>query len=184
MEQQDHEIQVLVEASAKGDVASCKLLYELVVDKVYAYVRYRTRTNEQATDVTQDVFIDFFSTLARFTYLSHAQFYAYVFLITRRKLAKHYTSQKMKQGGEVVEFDEESMSPVEDASTASGIEEEVAEALAHLDSQTQEIVTLHHWSRYTFGEIAKMLNMTESAVRVRHHRARPVLAKYLKDREE
>lgn len=183
MELQDHEIRTLIEASARGHAESCRKLYELLIDKVYGYVRYRTRTTEHATDLTQDVFIDFFATVSNFTYQSRAQFYAYVFLITRRKLSKYYEALKKRNEGEAVTFDEESMTPILTEGMQGEIAEVVALALSHLDAQTQEIITLHHWSQYTFGEIAEMLSMTESAVRVRHHRALPVLAQYLKEIE-
>jgi RNA polymerase sigma factor (sigma-70 family) len=51
----------------------------------------------------------------------------------------------------------------------------LTEALKQLDECSREIVVLHHWSRYTFGEIATIVDMTEEAVRVRHHRAKAVL---------
>jgi RNA polymerase sigma factor (sigma-70 family) len=48
---------------------------------------------------------------------------------------------------------------------------DVVTALDTLDEHTREIVVLHHFSGYSFVEIAPIMRMTESAVRVRHHRA-------------
>ncbi len=178
MEQADHDICKLIEKSTKRDMESSKKLYELLVDKVFAYVRSRTSTHEEATDVTQDTFIDFFSTLSNFTYQSRAQFYAYVFVITRRKLARHYNN-KSKKGTTAVVFDESTMSP-HDSHKDHELGSDMESALSTLEDSTREIVVLHHWSRYTFGEIATLLDMKESAVRVRHHRALALLATYLK----
>lgn len=169
MEPTDHDIRALIQKSAQGDTESCKELYEHLVDRVYAYVRYRTATKEHATDLTQDVFIDFFSTLSNFTYKSSAQLYAYVFVITRRKLARHYESLKHTEH-EQVPFDEEIMTESSNG-TVQEIHADVKQALQSLDEKTREIIVLHHWSRYTFGEIALLMNMAESAIRVRHHRA-------------
>lgn len=177
MEPTDHKISTLIQKSAQGDTESCKELYEHLVDRVYAYVRYRTATKEHATDLTQDVFIDFFSTLSNFTYTSSAQLYAYVFVITRRKLARHYQAQKKRKEDELVPFDEETM-PGSSNNTAQEIHADVKQALQSLDEQTREIIVLHHWSRYTFGEIALLMNMAESAIRVRHHRALKALHRY------
>lgn len=179
MEYSDRNMQTLVTKSGRGDAESCKELYEHLADKVYAYVRYRTQTNEHATDTTQDVFIDFFATLSNFTYQSKAQLYAYVFVITKRKLARYYDQRRTRGELTGVLFDEAVMSPSIEKDT-EGYVSDVAMALTHLDDMTREIVVLHHWSRYTFGEIAELLHMTESAVRVRHHRALPQLATYLK----
>jgi RNA polymerase sigma-70 factor (ECF subfamily) len=169
MEQTDHEVRALVEGSTRGDAESAKILYEHLVDKVFPFVRSRTATKEEALDTTQDVFIDFFGALPRFTFQSSAQLYAYVFVITRRKLAKHYGAFSQRKGQEV--FDEEYMSPPESPQDDVVMRHSLMQALQTLDEKTQEIVVLHHWSRYTFGEIAEMLTMTESAVRVAHHRA-------------
>lgn len=179
MEYTDHELRTLVHKSAKGDTESCKELYEHLVDKIFAYVQYRTTLKESAVDITQDVFIDFFSTLSNFTYQSSAQLYAYVFVITRRKLARHYQTQTKK--GEEVAFDEEHMAPLVSGEIQE-VQSDITHALESLDEQTREIVVLHHWSRYTFGEIALLMDMAESAIRVRHHRALKTLKLKLEEK--
>ncbi len=178
MEHTPHDMRTLIEKSARGDRESSKALYELLVDKVYAFVRSRTGSDEHATDITQDIFIDFFTTLSRFTYRSDAQLYAYVFLITRRKLATYYKDAKRRGAQTQQVFDEESMSQGHDT-ISSEHSRDIAHALLSLEETTREIVILHHFSRYTFGEIALLLHKTESAVRVRHHRALAQLAAYL-----
>ena len=170
MELSNHDISKLVTESAKGDAESCKKLYEHLVDRVFAYVRSRTNTHEQAVDTTQDVFIDFFTTLSNFSYQSRAQFYSYVFVITRRKLAKLYADNERRGIAKTTEFNEDTMSGVH-GDPSPEMSKDVEHALTTLDTETREIVVLHHWSRYTFGEIALLMNMTESGVRVRHHRA-------------
>lgn len=149
-----------------------KAVYDLLVDKVFAYVSYRVSDREAAADIVQEVFIDLHAALQNFTYQSDAQFYSFVFLITKRKLAKHYLSTKSKQESEM-DFDESNLpSPTTDPEETDS----VRRALTTLEEDTREILILHHWSRYTFPEIASLLNMTESAVRVRHHRALKSLA--------
>lgn len=177
MELSDHDIKALVTTSAGGDTESCEKLYAHLVDKVYPYVRYRTATDERATDITQDVFIDLFSALSNFTYQTRAQFYAFVFVIAKRKLARHYAEVNVSNGGEIMEFSEQTMSETTtDALDDSSDRLDVLRALSHLDDTAREIVVLHHWARHTFKEIALLVDMEESAVRVRHHRALKVLA--------
>ena len=88
-------------------------------------------------------------------------------------MAAHYHRQ---QATHVEEFHDEQV-----AATGPGAEltHSVHRALEQLDECSREIVVLHHWSRYTFAEIAAIINMNESAVRVRHHRARATLASVL-----
>lgn len=160
------DIQALVRESAEGGKESYQKLYEHMVDRVFAYVRYRTKSHTQATDLTQDVFVELWKALPRFTYHSREQFYAYVFVITKRKLFQIYATQHR----ETVSLQEETA--LSDEADPGGLmHDEVTRALDTLDPETREIVVLHHWSRYTFGEIAALINMGETAVRVRHHRA-------------
>lgn len=182
MEPSDHEIKTLIEMSAKGDAESYKKLYEHLVDKVYIYTQYRTATKELAIDITQDVFIDLFTALSNFTYKSSAQFYAFVFVIARRKLAKHYTETNVTGSNKNLPFDEETMTELPSNITDNQtINLDIQTALSHLEEKDREIVVLHHWARHTFGEIALLMNMTESAIRVRHHRALKILATKLED---
>jgi RNA polymerase sigma-70 factor, ECF subfamily len=163
----------LIEQSASGNSESFKVLYEQLVDKIFAYVRYRTSSEEDATDVTQEVFIDLYKSISTFTYRSPEEFYGFVYTITKRKLAKYYAHSSTQAIKTTDEFDEERHGvPGDDPENSH----DVSKALATLDETTQEIVVLHHWSRYTFPEIAALIGMKESAVRVRHHRALKTLS--------
>lgn len=177
MEEKAHDISILITESAKGDAESSKKLYEYLVDKIYAYVGYRTSTKEHAIDITQDVFIDFFGNLHSFEYKSPAHLYAYVFVITKRKLARHYADMNMRGNVGQTPFDESVPTTATlDTEVTYANDFDTNQALSLLDDVTREIVALHHFSQYTFGEIAVLLQMNESAVRVRHHRALKVLA--------
>jgi RNA polymerase sigma-70 factor (ECF subfamily) len=166
-------INELVQESASGDSESFKVLYEHLVTKVYAYVRYRLNNEDDAIDLTQEVFVDLYKSLTKFTYLSQEQFYGFVFTITKRKLAKYYADTHTQLSKNTSEFDEDQYVEADNSSTVSA---DIKQALQRLDDIAREIVVLHHWSRYTFPEIATLIHMTESAVRVRHHRALKTLS--------
>lgn len=173
----EHAIKHAIQKTARGDRAAFEHLYVHLIDRVYAYVASRTSDKTIATDLTQDIFIDIYTALPGFRYESLPQFYAFVFTITKRKLARHY-EHRTKESLERTDL------PIEDALPASPeadrvAEDEIKRALTHLPEETREILILHHWSRYTFAEIATMLDMTESAVRVRHHRALATLRETL-----
>lgn len=171
----DNEIQMLVEASASGDAESYRQLYEQLIDRVYSYIRYRTTTEERAVDLTQDVFVGLYAALPNFTYRSRAAFYAYVFQIVRRTLARHYGDKHIKADTLRTDIEEEALAARE---VNREVVSDMERALQTLDPIARDIVTLHHWSGYTFAEIGAMLDMTESATRVRHHRAMHTLKAY------
>lgn len=167
--------QTVVKAVAR-DHAAFECLYEHLIDRIYAFVRFRTNDKENAIDITQDVFVDLYSALEGFTYKTEGQFYAFVFMITKRKLARYYAGAKTESTKRADVFDEALLAAQgEDTETKDAI----TRALATLPEVTSEIIILHHWSRYTFSEIAELLGMNESAVRVRHHRALEHLAELL-----
>ncbi len=166
MVREEHDIQALVRESASGDTQSFKMLYETLVDRVFAYVRYRTKNVDDATDVTQDALVALHKALTTFTYRSQGEFYAFVFTIVRRTLARYYEANTHSR--EAVHMD---MAEIADVPDDGSLRHDVTRALETLDEPAREIVILHHWSRYTFGEIAAIMDMQESAVRVRHHRA-------------
>ncbi len=163
------DIKTVTEKIRSGDTASFELLYRAEVNRVFAFVSYRVNDRETAKEVTQDCFVELYRALSKFTYQSDAAFYAFLFTIVRRTLAGRYALMKRHA---VSEFHEDAVAAL-DSSPAAQFE--VRSALETLDDVSREIVVLHHWSRYTFAEIAALINMTESAVRVRHHRARAVL---------
>ncbi len=175
MDIDDHDIRILVESSVKGDAESFKQLYEHLIERVYGYLRFRTATEEIATDLTQDVFVGLYAALPNFSYRSRAEFYAYVFQIVRRTLARHY-GDKHTQGIKLRTDVDDSL--LEDVGEDLQMQEDMRRALQTLEPLTREIVTLHHWSGCTFGEIGTMLHLTESAARVRHHRALETLKDY------
>lgn len=167
-------LKIIIADYKSGNSASFAELYHLLLPAIFAFISHRTATRGAAKDITQDSFVEISRALQNFTYQSDGEFYAFVYTIVRRRLAQHYKERAKHATVEGIEMDniaKEISSPETKFS--------VQEALQKIDECSREIVVLHHWSRYTFVEIANILNMTESAVRVRHHRARATLATLL-----
>jgi RNA polymerase sigma-70 factor (ECF subfamily) len=171
--EQEQDIKDLVVRAVADEAGAFRELYEHLVDKVFNYVKYRTSGDEDALDITQEVFVDLYKGLASFTYESTPQFYSFVFVITKRKLAKWYEHTKTNLNQQADALDERTIAA---AAPDSETKDEIDRALAQLESETRDIIVLHHWSRYSFKEIALLIHMNESAVRVRHHRALKTLS--------
>jgi RNA polymerase sigma-70 factor (ECF subfamily) len=127
-----------------------------------------------AEDLAQDVFVSLYQALPSFTYRSRAEFYAFVFTIVRRTLARHYGDKHTKAHYLRADIDGDLIPEERTEAEQSDIER----ALNTLPPLTREVVILHHWSGYTFAEIGVLLNLTESAARVRHHRALETMRTY------
>lgn len=163
----------LVEGSVKGDTGSFRALVEVLDGKLFVYLRSRTNSREEALDTLQDTLVDIWLGLKRFEYRSDPAFYRFVYTIARRKLSKIRRT---------VSVPVEEMEEIPDTSFADGALDRVAveKAVATLDDVAREIVVLRHWSRFSLKEISGLLDMSEEAVRVRHHRALATLRTQLK----
>lgn len=170
------EIRTAILQTAEHNAEAFRCLFNWLEPKIFAFVCARVQTRELATDITADIFVDIFRGLPTFTFQSLPQFYQYIFVIARRRLAKHYDSRYLTSLKERVDTDTDTF---EGQVPTPEIALDVQSALAKLDAISREIIVLHHWSRYTFGEIAALLHMSESAVRVRHHRSKQELTTLL-----
>jgi RNA polymerase sigma-70 factor (ECF subfamily) len=167
-----YDVKTLIEEVRAGNSVSAERLYQKLISPVFAFVTYRTATRDDAKDISQDCIVEVFRALPRFTYQSEGAFHAFVFTIVRRQLAKYYGHAKRHA---TEELSPTVAAPSDSPETTLALKT----ALEGLDECSREIVVLHHWSRYTFGEIATILDMTEEAVRVRHHRAKATLKSLL-----
>ena len=91
---QEKDIENLVILSAQGDESAFHTLYERLNNTLFKYIVSRTINRDDATDLIQDVFVDLWRGLQKFSYKSEGQFYGFVFIITKRKLSKHYKTNR------------------------------------------------------------------------------------------
>ncbi|MFM2339934.1 MAG: hypothetical protein RLZZ360_570 [Candidatus Parcubacteria bacterium] len=173
----DHEWQTQCNNAKAGDQLAYRALFDELEPRLSAYVRSRVNDAEQAVDVVQETLIAFFRALPMFTYTTTPQLYQYIFTIVRRQLARVYEHQKHTPDT----FDE---AVLHEAGPTASLEvatrrQDIVAALRTLDDTSREIMVLHHWSRFTFKEIATLLAMEEGAVRTRHHRAKALLGTLL-----
>ncbi len=167
----EQSLQATIESCQSNPTGNFQAVYTILIDQVYAYIKSRTSNKDDALDITQEVFIDLYKALPNFSYRSDGEFYSFLYTLSKRKLAKYYSNLKNELRPE-----EEFLDNLPDQNNQETNQQDIYTALLKLEPETREIITLHHWSRYTFKEIAAMLNMTESAARVRHHRALDTLA--------
>jgi RNA polymerase sigma factor (sigma-70 family) len=173
MDSAETNLKLLILRAKRDENGAFHELYTLLVDRVFAYTRSRLGSHEDALDATQQVFIELWKALPRFTYQGDPQFYAFLFLIVKRQIIRVF---KERQKAPEALIDEKDLP---DTPKSAGEDVGLQTALATLSDLDRDIIILHHWSRYTFGEIGAMLTLTEASVRVRHHRALKVLREVL-----
>ncbi len=173
MTDEEQGLAALIKRAQAGEQGAFRELYEKLIDRVYSYTRSRLFSSDDALDATQQAFIELWKALPRFCFQGVPQFYGFLFTILKRQITK--VREERKRAPQHLLHEElvpEDVPEREDEAL-------MRTALATLSTLDKEIVVLHHWSRYTFGEIAEMLTLTESNVRVKHHRALKSLKHYL-----
>ncbi len=149
---------------AKIDDSAFKEIYDLTIHRLYSFVLLRIRDKGEAHDICQEIFSSFWKTLPRFTYMSDAHFFAYLFKIARRELIK----SRNRSSGKV------DLEEIYDIPADEKEKEDYRTLLARLGDLSKNertVLELRYFEDMKFGEISAMLGLTENNAKVLHHRA-------------
>jgi RNA polymerase sigma-70 factor (ECF subfamily) len=176
----------LVERCLSGDEGAWEELVKTHTRRVYAICfRFVARENE-AQDLTQDVFLRVFKTLGSFR-AGEGSFAVWLTRLTRNLLIDHYRRTKLDRATDSIE----DQLPVLEERTAQhsrtdGLlasreaSEFLQAALQKLSPELREAVILRDLEELEYREIAKVLNVPEGTVKSRLNRGRAELARILK----
>ena len=136
-------------------------------DRVMGYIYARLRSRADAEDLCQDVFEKVHTKLDRFD-PEKASISTWIYSITRNSVIDFY--RKSRPFGELTENITED-GAIDDALLNDETLEELAEALAALPLQLRKIIVLHYYDGLPLTEIAKKMNLSYGAVKLRHAKA-------------
>jgi RNA polymerase sigma-70 factor (ECF subfamily) len=161
---QDKNISALVLGASKGDREAFREVFEHLHARVFGYALSHTPERDDALDITQEVFVDLWKALRGFSYKSDEEFYGFVFLIVKRKIARFYKTRRV-----TVPLDENTI----DESRESEREDHrfLMRQIQTLGVKYQELLRLRYWSGMKLAEAAAVLGITEGTAKVWHHRA-------------
>lgn len=163
-----------MERYARGDAAAFGVLYDLLAPRLAGCLRRRVRDPELVAEVLQGTFLQIHR--ARATYLAGAAVFPWAFTIARRLLASDF--RKRKRAVEVDGDDALVLAAVAPEATLPDRRAEAAEvgkaferALAAMPESQRTAFTLLKVDGLTLAEAAEVLGVTETAVKLRAHRA-------------
>ncbi len=164
--------------SARADPAAFAPLYRRYRDRVYWYVRARTATDEDAADLTQQIFAQAVAALGQYR-PRRGSFAAWLFAIARHALANFYRRQRPTVAWDALP---EALHPVAgDDPLAEALRREdlgrVHILVAALDADKRDLLALRFVARLTIGEIAAVIGKSEAATHKRLTRTLHALAK-------
>jgi RNA polymerase sigma-70 factor, ECF subfamily len=176
----------LVERCLSGDESAWEEMVKTHTRRVYAICfRFVNRDNE-AQDLTQEVFLRVFKTLGSFR-AGEGSFSVWLTRLTRNLLIDHYRRTKSDRATDSIE---EQLATLEertaihsrtDGLLASREANEILQvALQKLSPELRETVILRDLEEMEYRDIAQVLHVPEGTVKSRLNRGRAELARLLK----
>ena len=178
----------LLERAKQGSERAFEELVRLYEARVFSYAMTLLGNRQDAEEVTQDVFVKVWRTLARFR--GECSFSSWVMRITkntatdalraRREPTVSLTAED--ENGEEREMDLVDEDPASNPSAAFERDERirlVRRAIGELPRDQREILMLRDLYGYPYEEIARILQLESGTVRSRISRARQHLKKIL-----
>ncbi len=171
------ELAVQVAAAREGDREAFEHLVRATQADTYTLAMRLTGNEEDARDVVQETYLRAFRGLARFR--GDAQFTTWLYRITAN-CASNQLGKRMKHRhdaleDDVVVADERRENDPVDRADLGMLREDLAEALRALPPKLRSVVVLRDIYDLPHESIAAELGISETAAKVRLHRARKLL---------
>ncbi|MFZ5365209.1 MAG: RNA polymerase sigma factor [Patescibacteria group bacterium] len=165
------------------DPESFARLYDMYVDQIFRFVRFKVETEEIAQDITSDIF------LRTWQYLLESSrpidnFNALIYRICRNCVVDHYRKRSREaqvynaENFEQLIHDRQDITEDIDNKIDFG---QIEEKLKLLKEEYREVIILRYVEGLTVSEISKILDKTKSNVRVLIHRALKTLKDIIHD---
>ncbi len=157
--------------ATRGDADSFIRLYHTHVPGIYRYLLARLGNQQDAEDVTSQVFERMWKSMGR--YRPKGTFRSWLFTIARRTLVDHYrrqaTATASMQSSRDVLIDS-SVDPEKGALLSDQVRQ-VFVLIACLHQDQQDIIALRFLGELRYDEIALIMGKSESAVKMMAYRA-------------
>lgn len=164
----------LVEGARAGDGASFEELVRRTSADTFTLARRLVSDDEDARDVVQDAYLRAFRSIGKFR--GDAQFTTWLYRITANCASTHLGRRRRHRHDELdEEADVADTKPEHDPQVAADgalLRRQLEAAIAELPPRLRSVVVLRDIYDLSHAEIAEELAISESAAKVRLHRAR------------
>jgi RNA polymerase sigma-70 factor (ECF subfamily) len=163
----------LVEA-AKKSPDDFEKLYEKYVDRIYSFVASRTKTKQEAEDLTSEIWLIILNKINSFSPEHENSFRGWIFVITRNKLKDYY---RKSERASLELFDswsdkKDSYSEKVNLNIDNQIDSKILRAvLEKLPEKQLECMKLKYFGELRNKEIAVLLKVSEKTVSANLSRA-------------
>jgi RNA polymerase sigma-70 factor (ECF subfamily) len=158
-------------AVATRDQVAFGALYDRFLDRVYRYLYYRTGSQVEAEDLTEQVFLKAWEAIDRFRWQGRP-FQAWLYRLAHNVHIDHLRSKR-----QTISLNDEER-PIELASEAATAElaqrldaDLLARAVRQLTPEQQQVIILRFMDGFENAQIAQLMNKREGAIRALQLRA-------------
>lgn len=176
----------LIERCLAGEQGAWEEMLKTYTRRVYAIAYRFTGRDNEAQDLTQDVFLRVFKTLSSFR-AGEGSFTVWLTRLTRNLLVDHYRRTKSDRVTDAIEdklplLEERTAQSSRTDGLLAGREagELLQAGLKKLSPELREAVILRDLEELEYREIAKVLDVPEGTVKSRLNRGRAELARVLR----
>lgn len=165
----DHELMLAVR---DGEIGRLGNLFERHQGPLYGFFVRLTGQRTLSEDLVQLVFYRILK--YRYTYRDEGKFSAWMYHLARRVAADHFRKQRPNETLSSDAEIEQLPDPVPDSHEQVAREDDLQlmrVAFGRLSVEHREILTLHRFQKLPHGDIARLLDCSVSAAKVRLHRA-------------
>lgn len=170
-------VRALVELAQKGDRASLEELYLIHFDRIYSYLHMTVANRHDAEDLTTQTFVKMLESIGRFRWQS-APFSAWLFRIAHNLSMDYFRSRRRWQPEAEVPEPYGSEEPSAEAEAMQSIgRQSMLDLIDTLSHEQQQVLTLKFVFNFANGDVAKILDKSEGAIKSLQHRALASLQK-------
>jgi RNA polymerase sigma-70 factor (ECF subfamily) len=139
-------------------------------ERIYSVVLRIVRNKEEAKDLAQEAFVKAYKSRASFR--AESAFYTWVYRIAVN-LALNYVNRNRERRAESIEnaIPAALTEPATDKIEQAELGEAIAAAIEKLPARQRTVFVLRHYEEKAHAEIAKILSITEGAVKANYFQA-------------
>ena len=155
-----------------GDIDKMGLLYERYNRQLYRFLFNMTRQKELSEDMVQNIFLRMLKYPDGF--MGFGEFKMWMYHIARNTVYDHFRKVKRTPAHSDLADYEDRTDGQQNADAKMEKEQELKmleTAMGKLSDENRELLILCRFQELKYNEIARILNTTEGAVKVRVHRA-------------
>jgi len=180
----DAAVELLIQRCLNGDQRAWELIVRQYWRKVFNVAYKFVGKHDEAEDLTQDIFLKIFKSLATFD--RRANFQTWLISVSRNLCIDHYRSIRKERETIDRDVDADNLSPTShEPGPMAALEHRdrvtlLRQALAKLPDTLRTAVLMRDIQEMSYQEIADALHLPEGTVKSRINRGRTELARYVK----